>query len=153
MYSREEAARIKRSFWIAFGKYMSPIPSASGLLTNWINYKTGVKNIFFRLDADNSSARVSIEIAHRDDSLREIFFEQFQSLKKILNAHLNQEWNWEANVREDYKTISRISAEIKGVNVFNDADWPKIISFLKPRMIALDSFWNEVRFIFEELSA
>jgi hypothetical protein len=36
---------------------------------------------------------------------------------------------------------SRAGTSIQQVNIFNRADWPAIISFLKPRMIALDAFW------------
>ena len=43
---------------------------------------------------------------------------------------------------EDGMVISRIGTTKTGVSVFNNDDWPAIISFLKPRLIALDSFWS-----------
>jgi hypothetical protein len=63
-----------------------------------------------------------------------------------MSSFLNEEWVWSFHIQdENNRTISRISRQIKGVNVFNKSDWPAIISFLKPRMIALDGFWNSVK--------
>jgi hypothetical protein len=64
MYTKEQASQLKQAFWTAFGQYMGPVLSAEGLRTNWINYKTGVKHIFFRMQADNKMASIAIEIAH-----------------------------------------------------------------------------------------
>ncbi|MFA6277828.1 MAG: DUF4268 domain-containing protein, partial [Pedobacter sp.] len=64
MYSKEEASKTRQQFWITFGKYMKPILSAEGLPINWINYKTGIKNIYFRMDAEQHKAIISIEITH-----------------------------------------------------------------------------------------
>jgi hypothetical protein len=37
------------------------------------------------------------------------------------------------------------------VNLFNRDDWPALISFFKPRLVALDEFWNGAQYAFEEL--
>jgi len=66
MYSREEAAQIKRDFWTRFGQYMRPVPGASGDTINWLNYKTGIRHLFFRLDAGRQQASIGIEIRHPD---------------------------------------------------------------------------------------
>jgi len=34
---------------------------------------------------------------------------------------------------------------LKEVNIFDTNAWPAIISFLKPRIIALDKFWSLVK--------
>ncbi len=46
MFSKQEASQLRKDFWTAFGLYMRPIPSAEGDKINWINYKTGEKDIF-----------------------------------------------------------------------------------------------------------
>ena len=46
--------------------------------------------------------------------------------------------------------ISKIEYVLEGVNVLDSNDWPSIISFLKPRIIALDDFWDQVKPGFEE---
>jgi hypothetical protein len=40
---------------------------------------------------------------------------------------------------------------MEGVSIFNKEDWPKLISFFKPRIVALDEFWNMVKYSFESL--
>lgn len=152
MYTREQASLIRKEFWTTFGNYMSPQLSAEGLKTNWLNYKTGLKHVYFRLDADKRSASVAIEITHPDISIQELFYEQFLELKRLLNGYLGEEWEWVLHTSdENGKTISKIYTEINGVNVFNKDDWHKLISFFKPRIIALDEFWSDAKYSFDSL--
>ena len=64
MYSKELSSKLKTQFWTNFGQYMKPVPGASGLPVNWINYKTGIRNIHFKMDAGNTIAFIAIEISH-----------------------------------------------------------------------------------------
>ncbi|WCT12525.1 DUF4268 domain-containing protein [Mucilaginibacter jinjuensis] len=152
MYSKDQASQLKQAFWTAFGQYISPQLSAEGLRVNWVNYKTGIKHLYFRMHADNRTARIAIEIAHPDAGIQELFFEQFKEYKNILHSALGEEWDWQLHTTDDYgKTISRIYKEISPVNVFNNNDWPQLISFFKPRMIALDEFWSDAKYGFDAL--
>ena len=131
---------------------MSPVLSAEGEHINWINYKTGEKDIFFRMNADNKTAGIAIELTHKDESLQALYFDQFMQLKTILHSTLNEEWTWLLHTRdENGKTISRIYTSISNVNIFNREDWRELISFFKPRIIALDEFWSDAKHIFEEM--
>jgi len=38
---------------------------------------------------------------------------------------------------------------LPAVNILKENDWPAIISFLKPRIIALDKFWILVKDSFD----
>ncbi len=150
MFSRQEASAIRQKFWISFGKYISPVPSSSGEKQRWINYKTGVKPVSFKMDATATHAYIAIEILHKDVFVSEKYFNQFKALNKQLEKLLNEKWDWQLNTIDDNgKNISRIYTALKKVNVFNENDWPAIISFLKTRIIALDRFWNEYRDAFE----
>nr|WP_276900979.1 DUF4268 domain-containing protein [Pedobacter kyonggii] len=152
MYSKEEAVRLRQQFWISFGQYMKPIPSASGSTVNWTNYKTGVKNIFFKMDVDNKKAFISIRLSHPDPDIRHLIFEQFEEFKLLFTNTVNEEWNWIKDATDDFgKTISLISISIAGVSIFNQQHWPELISFFKPRIIALDDFWDNVKPVFEDL--
>jgi hypothetical protein len=152
MFSREEASRIKEEFWTAFGRYMNPIPSSEGFKINWVNYHTRLKDVYFRMEAGKKFAEICISMEHRDAAIQEIYFEQFLELKTMLHSTLQEEWNWQLHTRaEDGKLISKISKEMSGVSVFNKDHWPDLISFFKPRIIALDSFWEDARYTFEEL--
>jgi len=153
MYSKEEAAKLRQQFWISFGQYMKPIPSADGLTVNWINYKTGVKNIFFKMDADHKGAIISIQISHPDAGIRHLFFEQFEEFKMMLANTMNEEWIWIKDITDGYgKTVSRIFLTLDGVSIFNQQQWPALISFFKSRMITLDEFWSDVKPVFEALN-
>lgn len=152
MYTREQASQLRKEFWTAFGLYMSPQLSPQGQKVNWLNYKTGIKNVHFKMDADKNEARIAIEITHPDTGIQELFFQQFEEYKDILHQTLHEEWTWNLHSIDEYgKPISRIGTELPGVNVFKKEDWPEIISFLKPRIIALDEFWGDVRDGFEAL--
>jgi hypothetical protein len=152
MYSKDQASQLKQAFWTAFGQYISPQLSAEGLRVNWVNYKTGIKHLYFRMHADNRTARIAIEMAHPDTGIRELFFEQFKEYKNILHSALGEEWDWQLHTTDDYgKTLSRIYKEIAPVNVFNNNDWPQLISFFKPRIIALDEFWSDAKYGFDAL--
>lgn len=61
-------------------------------------------------------------------------------------------WTWAVHSTDDNgKTISRIFKQIEGVSIFNKQDWPALISFFKPSIIALDEFWSSARYAFESL--
>jgi hypothetical protein len=152
MFTREEASRIREEFWTAFGRYVSPILSAEGLSINWVNYHTRIKEVYFRMDAGKKSAVIAISMEHRDPEIRELYFEQFLQLKNLLHEILQEEWDWQLHVPGgDGRIISRISKEISGVSVFNKEDWPELISFFKPRIIALDAFWENAKWSFDSL--
>lgn len=151
MYKREEASRIKHEFWTTFGRYMSPIPSAEGLRINWVNYHTGVKDLFFRMDAESRSGIISVSMEQRDKLVQELYYDQFVSMKMMLHDALQEEWKWELHALVDGKVISRIYKELPGVSIFNRDDWPAFISFFKPRIIALDAFWENAKWSFEAM--
>lgn len=152
MFSKDEASRLKEQFWITFGKYMKPVPNAEGEVINWLNYRTGVKHISFRMDAEPKFARITIEIGHPDAGVRELIFEQFAAFKTLLTDALAEDWEWELIATSSFeKEVARISCTLDKMSVFNKEHWASIIAFLKPRIIALDNFWLDVKPIFEEL--
>jgi len=151
LYSKEEAKKLKEQFWTNFGRFMSPIPNEEGLKVNWVNYKTGIKHLYFRMEVDNKTASIYIEISHPDKGIRELMFTQFQEYKTILHAELEEEWIWTENHDDEYgKTTARIGIELnKKASVLKVEDWPTLISFFKPRIIALDRFWSNAKYGFE----
>lgn len=153
MFTQQEASALRQKFWISFGRYISPIPSVSGDKVNWINYRTGIKFISFRMDATTEFASVAIEISHKDAADRELYFNHFKTFKKPLEELLGEKCNWEIHVVNDSgNTISRISTRLEEINVHRESDWPSIITFLKNRIVALDAFWTEYKEIFEMLN-
>ncbi|QKJ30045.1 DUF4268 domain-containing protein [Mucilaginibacter mali] len=152
MFSKAEASQIRQEFWTTFGQYLRPILSADGEKVNWINYKTGIKYVYFRMEAENRLARIGIEITHYDTGIQELFYEQFAELKTMLHSYLNEEWQWQLHHTDmEGKTISRIYSELPNASIFNREDWPRLISFFKPRIIALDEFWSTAKYSFDAL--
>ena len=152
MFSRQEASKLRQEFWTTFGQYMSPVLSSEGEKINWINYKTGEKDISFRMNADNAVAVIAIELTHNDNEIQQIYFEHFLQLKKILEETIGEEWNWELHKQNDSgKLLSRIYKEKKGCSIFKKENWSDLISFFKPRIIALDEFWSSAKYSFEML--
>jgi hypothetical protein len=149
MYSKQQASQLRQEFWTAFGKYMQPVLSAEGEKINWVNYKTGVKHIFFRMQA-NKSALIAIELSYPNPGDRRTQFNKFLQLKTLFTTTMQEDWMWQQDTQdENGKITSRVSRELAGVNIFNKADWPALISFFKPRIIALDAFWSMVKPGFE----
>lgn len=151
MFNREETSRIKQDFWTTFGKYPSPIPSADGLKINWINYHTGVKDVYFRMDAGQSSSAIFISLEHKDADLQDLYFEQFLELRTLLHSAVEEPWDWQRRSVVDNKVVSRIYKGLPGVSVLNKNQWPDLISFFKPRIIALDNFWDNAKYSFDAL--
>lgn len=154
MYTREEISKQKQAFWTAFGKYMQPVLSAEGQPVSWLNYKTGVGGIHFKMDADRDRAVIKIQLSSSNPVTRQLQYGQFSQLKTILDETLGEDdWVWQQAEQDEHgKTISTISKTIVGVNIHQHSDWPTIISFLKPRIIALDVFWSMAKHSFEDFA-
>jgi hypothetical protein len=152
MYTKAQESKTKQEFWTAFGGYMKPVPTAEGQQISWQNYKTGIKSIFFRMRAERSFASIGIEVTHPDQDIQELLFGQFEQFKKLLEMETEEPWEWSLLGLDEFgKTVSVIEKRLEGVNVMDQDDWPAIISFLKLRIIALDSFWSNVKYGFEGL--
>lgn len=127
--------------------------SVRGPKVKWLNYKTGVKDIYFRLSADKRSASVAIEIQHKDAGLRELFYEQFEELQLLIHSTTETEWIWE---REYYNEagvpMCRIWVELEGANIYEKDDWGKIFRFFKKHLVALDEVWGDAIEIFQDLA-
>ena len=150
MYSKRELSKQREAFWTAFGKYMLPVLSADREKINWVNYKTGVPGVSFKMNAGNTDAGIAIVLSQTDAVLRKATYEQLRQLKEILHATLGEEWLWQPGVQDEYgKEVSMVSKELTGVNINRTEDWPGLISFFKPRIIALDEFWSTARYSFE----
>lgn len=125
---------------------MVPVLSSEGEKINWVNYKTGQRDIFFRMQADHRKAVIAIEITHRDAGVQQRYFEQLAAMRNIFEDFLGGDWHWQLHgVDEQGKLVSRVFAERENLSIFRKEDWPGLISFFKPRIIGLDAFWSLVK--------
>jgi hypothetical protein len=144
MYSKRYSGELHNRFWEAFGKYMAPVLSASGGRISWTHYQTALKGVFFRQYVTDSEVCISIEMPFSFGEKRLDYFTRFRVLKASLEHFLGEAWHWEEEaVNMNAEKVSRIFMRMENVNIHNENDWPAIISFLKPRLIALDRFWHE----------
>ena len=150
MYTQAEASSIRQKFWTSFGMYMSPVPSATFEKVNWVNYKTGIKGISFKMDADKDSASVIIEIFLKDTMLQHQYFEIFNNFAHAFENTAGKHWIFEKEYFVEHKgNLSAVYIELKNINVFKESDWPAIISFLKLHIVGLDNFWASYKPAFE----
>ena len=153
MYTKEEATLVRQKFWTSFGKYMQPVPTSSGDKVNWINYKTGIKGITFKMNANNASPYVAIEISLTDKIIQKQYFDCLIGLKKHFIKIVGKGWEIsEHHITENRNEVSIAITELKNIKIFREADWPAIISFFKKHLIALDLFWNEWKPAFENIN-
>lgn len=153
MFSKEELRNRKVLFWNEFRAIMTLERSKSGRKVNWINYNSGIKFLFIRLEATSKNAIFSIDIQPKDDGVREIIYEQFTELKKVLEIEFNEPGNWREHfVLPNQQEISRIYWELDNVNMFKREDKQKIFDFFKLNLLAFDRFYSEFNEILIELS-
>jgi deoxyribodipyrimidine photolyase-like uncharacterized protein len=153
MYKKQEISKQKQAFWTAFGRYMKPVLSADGEEVSWLNYKTGNKQVSFKMDVDSRQAQIALLVQHPDTDMLRVYFDRLVQLKGIFADTVEEDdWTWVPDsMDEQGRSVGLIQKRLTGVNIFNNGDWPAIISFLKPRIIALDSFWSVVRYQFSNL--
>lgn len=135
MYSKEETQRLKREFWIDF---------AEKYPRKWVLYDTKIKDFSFKFYVDNKKVQVLIDIEHRNEEKRNVYFEKLESLKTILEEEFIQDLVFEKNfVLENGKINSRIWIEKSGIGFSNRNHWDAIFDFFYEKMNALELFYLE----------
>ena len=134
MYSKEEARKLRETFWNSFGKSYP---------RKWILYKTNVKGLSFKFYFDIKKTQVSLDI---ESSLEQriLLWEKLCSLKSILtdeylpNAIFNDSY-----LLENKKEVSRIYVEKSNVSIHNKNTWQETMLFLNTKMILFERFFRE----------
>lgn len=135
MYSKKEAALIKKDFWTAF---------AAVYPRKWLLYDTKIKDVAFKFYIDNKKAQVLLDIEPKEENLRKIYFEKIESLKTILHEEYLSEAILERNFYlESGKVISRIWIEKTGVSLNNKNTWGEIFAFFNETMAQFELFFYE----------
>ncbi len=126
--------------------------SLSNKKINWLNYQSNVKNILIRLDTNKQMASVIIDIQHKDEELRHLFYEQFIELKTVFSSICGDHWQWTKECKNEAgNNCCRITAIILNVNIIEKSSWPRIFNFYQENLINFDSFWNEFSDLFKAL--
>jgi Domain of unknown function (DUF4268) len=144
--------RVREEFWTRFGQYMALQASASGERINWINYKTGVRQVQLKIEVDDQKARIAVLITSADNLKRGQLINQFLQDKLSLDSCSENPWEHKVSNSSHDQTITALFQELNGVNINVRTDWPAIISFLKPLMICFDLFWNQQKDLYEYIA-
>lgn len=135
MFSKEESARIKKEFWMAF---------AEAYPRTWLLYNTKIKDVSFKFHVDNKMAEVGLFIECKDDEKRKIYFEKIQSLENILRSEYLEDVILERYFYlENGKEISKIWVNCEQVSVFNAKTWTTIFDFFHEKMTQFEYFFYE----------
>lgn len=135
MFSKEEAKRIKREFWINFSEEYP---------RKWLLYNTNIKDFSFKFYVDNKKAQVLLEIEPKDEDMRKIYFEKVESLKNVLIDEYISDAIFERDFYlENGKTVSRIWVQLDNISVNNRNTWSQIFDFFNEKMSAFELFFYE----------
>ncbi|WP_405202487.1 DUF4268 domain-containing protein [Dokdonia sp. LLG6352-1] len=135
MYSKEEAKKVRKQFWIFFAKRYP---------RKWLLYNTGLKDVTLKFDFTNGYALVAIDSESNDEIDKAYYYEKLLSLKSLLleevspNLIFNDEY-----LLNSGKVISRVYIRLEGVKINNKNDWPKVFDFLYEYMSKLELFYLE----------
>ena len=146
MLPKEERKALNEAFWAGFKTHMRACMSSSGRRINWINYPTGVKDVYMRMEVDAHGVRLCFDVQPKDDGIRSIIWEQMTELKTLMQAEMGIEAIYlEKSHYWNERLISRIKWEDNTLNYFNEEDIPKIIEFLKDKLITHKEFIKQMK--------
>ncbi len=134
MFSKEEAAKLKKEFWIAFGKSFP---------RKWLLYDTKIKDFSFKFTADKRKAEVSLDIEMKDELFRNAYYEKIWSLEDMLKDYIGEFQKDEFYTLENGKTIARIWVEKEEVSIFNKESWREIFEFFVEKMDGFERFFYD----------
>ncbi|HKJ06301.1 MAG TPA: DUF4268 domain-containing protein [Flavobacteriaceae bacterium] len=136
MFSKEEAAQLRKLFWISFGKSFP---------RKWILYNTKIKGFSFKFVADRKKAMVALDIASNDEIKNELLFEQLLSLKTVLQENYLKNVIFDKNYTlENGKNISRIYVNYENkFSIYNKETWGNVFLFFKETMHQFELFYLE----------
>ncbi len=152
MLKKEELREIRTEFWSEFDEFNKKKRTAANRKISWAQYKSGIKDIYFRLDFDAKEAYFAIDLQMRDPEIRELVWEQFMETENLLLTHIGPEMEKLPNhTTKEGLPIHRLQWTIRDVSIMNKEDYPKAIKFLSEKIQGLDRFWYEFSDLFVAL--
>jgi len=135
MFSKEEAAQLRRLFWTSFGKSFP---------RKWLLYNTKIKGFAFKFVADRKKAMVCLDIDHPEEIANELLFDQMISLKVLLETELPEVIFNDAYELESGKIIHRIYVPFdKKFSIYNKDTWRDCYEFYMETMPKFELFFYE----------
>jgi hypothetical protein len=144
---KKEFARshtVRRKFWAQFldkiNKQSPLCQNISPSNDNWIGIGLGKSGIGLNLVISRTYARVEIYINRGSAEENKAWFDKLAASKDEIEKALGTPLIWE---RMDNKVTSRIKYQRDGLNVFNEEEWPQMISFLIDGIMRMHKIFKE----------
>ncbi len=136
MFSKEESRKLRKEFWISFGKSFP---------RKWLLYDTKIKDFSFKFYADRKKAMVILDLEMTDDELRYMYYDKLIALLKIVKTEYLPEAIFERDYYLDLsdKNVSRMYVALDGVSIHNKNTWQEIYYFFKENMEQMELFFND----------
>ena len=135
MFSKEEAAQLRKLFWTSFGKSFP---------RKWLLYNTKIKGFAFKFVADRKKAMVCLDIDHPEAIANELLFDQMISLKVLLETELPEVIFDNAYELESGKIIHRIYVPFdQKFSIYNKDTWRDCYEFYMETMPKFELFFYE----------
>jgi hypothetical protein len=125
---------VRRQFWTELLKDAAPKTSRFANISpsdrDTISAGSTIGEVWFQFKATKSYARVELYIGRGDKEENKSIFDRLLSQKDTIQNTFGGQLTWE---RMDDNIASRIKVETDG-NVFDEAQWPSMISFMVDAM-------------------
>ena len=138
---------VRISFWKSFleevNKKNNLFSSISPSKDNWCGIGIGLSGVNCNVVATKKYARAEIYFNRGSQTENKDVFDFTSTMKDEIHEKFGGQLQWE---RMDEKVSCRIKAQLDGVNMFDEADWPKMIAFLmdsSERMV--EAFKNPIK--------
>lgn len=152
MLKKEELRELRIDFWSEFDAYNKKTRTANNRKISWAQYKSGIKDIYFRLDFTTKEAFLAIDLQMRDAGVRSLVWDQFMETANLLKTHIGDDLSYHTDlVSPEGLEIHRIKWTLENVSILNKKDYPKVVQFLSEKIQGLDVFWYEFSDLFNAL--
>lgn len=143
MFSKEEAAKLRKEFWTSFGKSFP---------RKWLLYNTKIKGVAFKFLADRKKAMVCLDLENPDELVNLLYFDQLLSLKTLLESEIPKVIFDDEYILENGKSIHRIYVPYKGkFSIYNKNSWRDCFEFYVEIMPKFESFFYEYEDIIKNI--
>ncbi|WP_299048310.1 DUF4268 domain-containing protein [uncultured Polaribacter sp.] len=143
MFSKEEAALLRKEFWTSFGKSFP---------RKWLLYNTKVKGLSFKFVAERKIALVCFDIETPDEIANLLYYDQLLSLKTLLENELSEVIFDSSFELDNGKQIHRIYVPFEGkFSVYNKNTWRDCYEFFVETMTTFELFYYEYEDIIKNI--
>ena len=136
MFSKEEAAQLRKEFWVSFGKSFP---------RKWLLYNTKVKGFSFKFVADRKKALVCLDIDSADAIKNELLWDQMVALKSVIVSDYLPEAIFDDSYElENGKRIYRIYVPLEDkFSIYNKNTWSTAFQFFVDQMSQFELIYYE----------